>query len=144
MPDREILNSLPYRLRSRFEWLGGYVQTLIDSEEAEKKAKRKLTRSEIQLIQLIVFVHSLDFFFREGTRAARGAVNGLQALGVPGFTVGSTEFRGENENVTRGEDVANRLMEYLSGNELFRSIPQGQTPTELTKSLRRRIIRGEA
>ena len=93
MPDREILNSLPYRLRSRFEWLGGYVQTLIDSEEAEKKAKRKLTRSEIQLIQLIVFVHSLDFFFREGTRAARGAVNGLQALGVPGFTVGSTEFR---------------------------------------------------
>jgi len=144
MPDREILNSLPYRLRSRFEWLGGYVQTLIDSEEAETKAKRKLTKSQIQLIQLIVFVHSLDFFFREGTRAARGAVNGLQALGVPGFTVGSTEFRGENENVTRGEDVANRLMEYLSGNELFRSIPQGQTPTELTKFLRRRIIRGKA
>lgn len=144
MADREILNSLPYRLRSRFEWVGGYVQALIESEETDTTLGRRLTRDEVHSIQLIVFVTSLDFFFREGTSAARGAVNGLAALGVPGFKVGSTEFRGENENVTRGEDVANRLMEYLSGNELFRSIPQGQTPTELTKFLRRRIIRGEA
>ena len=144
MPDREILNSLPYRLRSRFEWVGGYVQAVLESEETETTRGRKLTKDEVHAIQLIVFVTSLDFFFREGTSAARGAVNGLAALGVPGFKVGSTEFRGENENVTRGEDVANRLMEYLSGNELFRSIPQGQTPTELTKFLRRRIIRGEA
>lgn len=142
MPSREILNQLPYRLRSRFEWIGGYVKALLDTEETETKAKRKLTKSEVQLIQLIVFVHSLDFFFREGTRAARGAIGSLETLGVPGFQVGSTEFRGENENVTKGEDLANRLREYLSDNELLNSIPSDQTPTDLTKYLRRRIIRG--
>ena len=33
MASRELLNGLPYRLRLRFDSLGGYVSSIVDQEE---------------------------------------------------------------------------------------------------------------
>jgi len=140
MEFRMILNQLPYSTRRRFEWVSGYVQAVVESLETGKTSKQKLTKIEIQVIQITVLVRCLEFFFREGSRAARGAVNGLETVGVRGFTIGSSEFLGENENVRMGDSLANQLMRSLANVEWLRSTPNDLTPSELTEWLYRKII----
>jgi hypothetical protein len=137
---RTILNQLPYSTRRRFEWVSGYVQAVVESLETGKTSKRKLTKSEIHVIQIAVLVRSLEFFFREGSRAARGAVNSLETVGVPGFTIGSSEFLGENENVSMGDSLADKLMRSLTNVEWLQSTPDDLAPSELIEWLYRKII----
>lgn len=139
MSDRDIVSRLPYRLRNRFESLGAYVKAVIDEEQRGTQKNMKLKRDHVQLIQLIVFIHCLDDFLREGTNAARGAVEGLGRLGIDGFSVGSTEFSGNNENVARGEVLADQLRAAVAEMDLFNSLPSNVGPTQLTQELIRRI-----
>lgn len=139
MSHHDIVNRLPYRLRNRFDSLSAYVKTIIDEEERTKAARFKLNRDRVQLIQLVVFIYCLDDFLREGTNAARGAVQGLSRIGLDGFSVGSNEFSGDNENVTRGETLANHLKAVVSKMELFASLPDGLGITQLTRTLIKEI-----
>lgn len=105
----QLINKLPYRLKARFESLGGYVQSLIDDQETKTAGGRHLSDDETSLIKVLIFIGTLDGFFREGSAAARSAVSSFEKLGMKGFRVGTTAFEGENENVRRGDTLSSQL-----------------------------------
>lgn len=105
----QIVNMLPYRLKARFESLGGYVQSLIDEQESGVGRRGRLSSDDVAFIKLLVFVGTLDQFFREGSTAARSAVRRFESLGMKSFKVGSTEFKGNNEHVRRGDTLSHQL-----------------------------------
>ena len=111
----DLIALLPRRMRGRFERLGAYVNDRINDILGEQVNSRlSLTRESRATIQLIVLTLYLEHFFREGTSAARGAVQASKSIKCDGFMVGQSVFRGENENVRRGEMLANRLHRVLA------------------------------
>ena len=106
---QQLISKLPYRLRARFDSLGSFVQSIVDEQEINTPPRDRLARSDIQTIQLVVFVQFLNFFFLEGTRAAIRAVDEFAPLGVSGFRIGSALFEERNENVMRGETLSESL-----------------------------------
>ena len=135
MTIHDMVGQLPSRLRIRFQSLSKYVRALIREQEEGLRRSNRLSNEDVQLIQLAVFIGSLHFFLREGSKAARGAVNGFESFGVPGFMVGTTEFVGENENVTQGERLAEELMAIAKQNDLLTDEMIDMTPTQLTLHL---------
>lgn len=136
---RDLINRLPYRLRNRFDSLSGFVKSVIDDHESKLPQRPRLSQNQVRLIQLIVFIHTLDDFLREGTAAARSAAVGFQELGVDGFVVGTTVFSGENENVMRGEVLADRLRLMVADLEVFDAVDSNQGPAQLTLDLWERL-----
>ncbi|WP_146115525.1 MULTISPECIES: hypothetical protein [Pirellulaceae] len=105
--------------------------------------RNRITAEQLGLIQLAVFVHSLEFFFREGTAAAKSATAGFEELGVEGFVVGATYFSGENENVMRGANLAERLSNAIRSLRGFEAVGSDRGITELTIHLWGVLRRGE-
>jgi len=105
----EVLLGMPYRLRTRFEWIGAYVTSVIEEERNTVSHVERLTRAEVQLVQLEVLSQYLDMFFRDGTAAAIKAVDVLNMMGVRGFSIGSSTFRGRNKEVMRGNKLSQSL-----------------------------------
>ena len=105
-PMEEVLLSMPYRLRKRFEWVGTYVNGVIEEERETVSEDQRLTRPEVQLVQLEVLTQYLDAFFRDGTTAAIKAVDVLKGMDVSGFSIGSSTFRGRNNEVMRGDRLS--------------------------------------
>jgi hypothetical protein len=148
MSIRDVLDSMPYRLRNRFESLGSYIQGCIERSVAE--LERDIEREVVvrdgdqirrpgnpilqvpsfeaqQAIQMMSFAVAVSRFFRDGTRAASLATSTIESLGTPGFSVGSTVFEGENENVRRGEELHLSLSEAME-DERFEDLVVSQTP----------------
>jgi hypothetical protein len=115
----DLVDLLPWRLKGRFESLGSYVDAVLHEHEEKIPKQRQLKNEDIQVIKLAVFIYALQDFFREGTRAAARAVDVFQALGVPGFTVGSSLFEGRNENVVRGDRLAQALWQAIGDTEIL-------------------------
>jgi hypothetical protein len=139
---RELVNQLPHRLRVRFESLSAYVKSIIDEEEQNVPDTKKLNQDAVQSIQLLVFAHTLNHFFQEGSRAARSAVATFEALGVSGFTVGSTTFEGDNENVQRGDVLSRELQDSLSAVSAFDPQHSALGVRQLTRRLMKQLKNG--
>ena len=78
-------------------------------------------------------------FFREGSRAAVAAVDEFHNLGVPGFQVGSSVFEGRNENVVRGDRLAETLRSAVADPELLSAINRANRMRDLVIDLLHRI-----
>lgn len=100
----------------------------------EERLKDRLSRDDLQAIQLAAFVYGLQDFLREGSRAAARAADAFAALGVEGFKVGREYFSGRNEAVTRGEILANQLVDEL------RQVPGLTAAIERHRSLRTLVV----
>jgi len=138
----EILRSLPYRLRLRFDSLGGYVSSILDENQGDLPRRNRLKPEEVQIIQIIVFIYALDFLFQEGTRAAMMAVSEFEKLGMAGFRIGSAHFEGENENVMRGRDLSDALRRTLSDSAILELIGSETSIKSLTIRLMRLVKNG--
>jgi hypothetical protein len=133
----EIVNQLPLKLQQRFDSLGGYVQGIIEEEAERLDRDIILTPEDRQVIQLAVFVYSLDTFLRAGTRAAREASVTFERLGLSGFQVGSTHFTSDNLNTQRGELLAAELGQTVSQTSLGRYIRNARSMKDLVTWLMR-------
>lgn len=147
MPDgipsiTEIVKMLPYRLQLRFDSLSGYVLGMIDHIRSERRIEVRLSREEIQLIQLAAFIYTLDYFFRAGTRAASEASTTFERFRLEGFQVGKTQFTRDNENTRRGENLANSLRESIAGTRLDRIIRTSRSLDSLVQTLVRGFANG--
>lgn len=104
-----ILNQLPPRIRSRFNGLPAYAKAVIEYDEKSLSLARKTSREQMEQIQVLFQLVLLDRFFRRGTEVAKQAVHELKAIGVDGFSVGSTTFEKDNDAVTRGDKLSKQL-----------------------------------
>lgn len=127
--DAHLIDLLPRRLRTRFEGLTGYVSSVLQ----EDRLADRLSRNQVQVIQLVTFVAALDTFLRQGTRVAAEAVDTFEELGVGGFRVGSQRFIGRNNEVMRGQMLSRRLRDAIEDDQLLALIGR-------QLSLRRLII----
>jgi hypothetical protein len=63
----------------------------------------------MQQIQILFQLVLLDRFLLRGTEVAKETVKEFEAGGMPGFSVGSSTFEGENEAVMRGANLSEQL-----------------------------------
>jgi len=135
----EIVNSLPRPIRLRFDSIGGFVQTIIAEHEEGLTPSERLSRDDRELIKLVVFAYALNQLFREGSAAARAAVDEFQRLGIPGFQIGSASFEGRNYNVMLGDKLAEQLMHCFDGTPLYDEIQNARGLSELTQTIIRKV-----
>jgi hypothetical protein len=135
----DLIDLLPRRLKTRFESIGGFVDAVIREREDNLPKQRRLKSDDIGIIKLAVLIFALQEFFREGSRAAVLAVDEFQALGVPGFKVGSSLFEGKNENVLRGYELADALRKAVSDPEILSAIDRTSRMRDLVLDLMRRV-----
>jgi len=138
MADGDWASGLPRSVRSRLDGLGNYVTSVLE----EIGLKDKLSRDDVQAIQLAAFVYGLEEFLREGSRAASRATAAFADLGVSGFTVGREYFSGRNEAVMRGETLANALVEVMQGRALPDTVGRPASLRALVISLAQERSRG--
>lgn len=132
----DIVQQLPRRLQVRFESLRGYVQGILDEENAKLNQQIKLTAEDIQFVQLAVFIYGLDGFFRAGSSAARGAASTFTSFGAKGgFQVGQSVFTEDNENTRRGDELASELQLAISNSPVSRLIKNASSMNALVRSL---------
>jgi hypothetical protein len=135
----QIINGLPRPIRLRFDSLGGYVQGVISEDQENLPAPQHLTQQETEMVKLVVFCYAATRFFKEGSEAARSAVDEFKRFEIPGFQVGSTIFEGRNRNVTLGDTLATDLMRAFEGSPLQHFITSAENMTDLVRALARRI-----
>jgi hypothetical protein len=140
----EIIGQLPRKMQVRFESLGRFVNGIIEEEKAKLDRNIVLTKEDVQIIQLAVFIYSLDNFFRFGTYAARNASASFEQFNLSGFTVGSSVFTRDNINTMRGEELANQLRNVISSTPLAPFIRTAPTMAELVSTLIQELQDGEA
>jgi hypothetical protein len=139
-----LKRSLPRNLENRFVSLASYVNSIIDVERQNNKRFPKLTEQQITLIQLLVFVYTLDNFMRTGTLAARTASNIFSQFDMDGFKIGSKSFTANNENTLLGENLANGLQESIGQAELEELVKNSKSIRELILSIVRRLTNGQS
>ena len=137
----DFIDLLPRRLKTRFESIGAFVDAVVQEREDSLPKEKRLKNDDIGIIKLAVLIFALQEFFREGSRAAVRAVDEFQALGVPGFKVGSSLFEGRNENVVRGDKLAEALREAVSDPEILSAIDRTPRMRDLVLDLMRRVRR---
>lgn len=147
MPDYDqtiarMIQRLPMPLQNRFTSLGGYVRGLVEEEEQRLKRKLAFGNNDIQLIQLAAFVYLLDYYFREGTRAAASAALMFEEYHLSGFSVGSTVFTRNNENTRRGALLAYELRQVLADTPIAVVIEQSTSVRALVSRMIREMSNG--
>lgn len=135
----EIIRLLPQPLQKRFYSLGNYVEAAI--EEQEESKRKRLKREDISYIQLAVFVYSLNWLLREGTKAAQRSIEVLEDFGAAGFNVGSVAFRKDNENTLLGRRLAEKLIQSLENTSLLEHVRKAKSISALIKNLRDELSR---
>jgi hypothetical protein len=131
----DFIDLLPRRIKTRFESIGSFVDTVIQERERTVPSDRRLKRDDIRVIKLAVFIFALQEFLREGSRAASIAVDEFKALGVTGFKVGSSLFEGRNENVVRGDELAKALRSAVGDTEILSAIDRAPRMRDLIINL---------
>jgi hypothetical protein len=131
----EIIQRLPQKLQVRFNSLGNYVQGIIDEESFKSQKEIKLSRDDIELIQLAAFIYSLDSFLRAGTYSAKAASTIFEDFESEGFQIGSTVFTRNNANTMRGEVLADELRSIVERTRLGRIIRNSPTMKHLIATL---------
>ena len=114
--------SLPRNLENRFTSLSAYVRSIIEAEQQRNHNFPRLSEKQINLIQLIVFVYSLDNFFRLGTAAAQNASNIFNQFEIRSFRIGQKSFTADNQNTMLGENLANSLRKSLRNTGLTKYV----------------------
>jgi hypothetical protein len=122
----DLFGSLSSSIRKRMDSAGRYVAEVVADEEADFTSTHRLSRRQLEALQLVCTAWMLDRLLQEGTHAARAAVDELRDSGVDGFSIGSDEFRGRNENVERGALLSDALRRSIGEPELFSRMDQAR------------------
>ncbi len=141
--EKDLLIALPRRLRIRLESIGSYVTAIVHELDAPRQKANRLKREQIQQIQLVVFIYALDHLLQEGTNAAIGAVDTFKALGLGGFSVGSTSFAERNRNVNRGQELSLALRSAIENQELLNLIDNARGIGSLIRESYEEVRRGQ-
>jgi hypothetical protein len=129
--------SLPRNLENRFTSLSAYVRSIIEVEQQNNRDFPRLSENQISLIQLVVFVYSLDSFFRLGTVAAQNASNIFSQYEISGFRIGQKSFTARNENTMLGEHLANNLRSSIIDTGFSKYIQNATSIRDLILSINR-------
>jgi hypothetical protein len=125
MDSADFLNSNPKFLMARFFSINRFVwDTLIpdhlrqDLIGHKKKSERKQEFTRLKSISneasILVYIFLLRKFFKDGSEAAKSAVDTFKELNVDGFYIGSNYFSGRNDKVLQGEKIAYFLLESIT------------------------------
>lgn len=131
-------DSLPRALKLRLDGIGSYVVAVLE----EKDYLRRISKPDLQRIQMATFLKTLDEFLRDGTEAAIRSVDAFLELGVEGFQIGSERFEGRNDAVMRGANLSQRLRRAIEDPEVLRVIESGQALRDVVIDLGRRFRNG--
>lgn len=138
----DIKYALPRSLLNRLSSIGSYVRSIVAEEEEGVPKRQRLTGVEVETITQVVFACLLSQFFREGSQAARSAVDEFERNGVNEFSIGATVFGKRNENVMRGDTLAGLLLESV-GNLPIRDLLQTSTsPRDMVLDLMKKVRNG--
>jgi len=107
----DFRESLPSSFRHRFDSLGGYINAIL---EQKRKGEPKLTKREIEFIQIVVFITVLKRFLVEGAKAAQMTLDELKEQGIKSFSIGSSHFEEGSEDLRRGFVLASELLNAIS------------------------------
>ena len=134
----EWSDSLPRALKTRLDGIGSYVVAVLE----EKDYLHRISKPNLQRIQMVASLKSLDEFLRDGTEAAILSVDAFAELGVAGFRIGTEHFEGRNEAVMRGATLSQNLRRSIEDPELLGFIESGQTLRDVVVELGRRLRSG--
>jgi sugar phosphate isomerase/epimerase len=99
----ELLAALPATLRRRFASLDKYTKEItlrqLEKRNLSKKAMRDFLRNHLAEVQGAVLAIAVFRYLEDGIAAAEGAITIAKSLGVEGFTVGSTAFSEDSQEV---------------------------------------------
>lgn len=122
MNSNDFLSFTPKFLQSRFYSINKYVWDILVPRPADllmrrKKNERKKELERIKSISneasIIVYIYLLNKFFKEGSSAAKSAVDTFKELNIEGFYIGQNYFSGRNNKVLQGERIAQVLLESI-------------------------------
>ena len=120
--------NVPIFLLKRFSSIKGLAWQYLYSDDerrrilqkyknkGERKERYNEMKEEVDELAKLLFLFGMYKFFYEGTQAAVKAVDIFREIDIPGFSVGRDIFEKRNENVMRGERLANAMLNAV-GNE---------------------------
>ena len=151
MGNSDLLKSIPYFLQLKVRSLRKYtwaellpsstlnlILSRVDTQN-EKDAEFKRLKGIVDEATSAGIIFLLLKTFQEGHEAAKMAVDTFQDLGVEGFSIGSQYFEGRNENVMRGEVLAQKLLDKISDEELVQLISDSDYLYEIINYYRRYV-----
>ena len=120
----EVMKYAPRYLSLRYGSLNSYVwdrlfppeyknKLLRYRNDETKKERIEWMKSLADEASLLSFIFVTKKIFKEGSQAAKDAVDILAKLDVNEFFLGRTCFSGRNENVILGDVLAEKLMSVL-------------------------------
>lgn len=142
-----MTENTPKYIRDRFFNLRGYVwHELFPKDEFVQKLNRRATKQEKRIFKgkvndilneaaLVLSIFLMRKFFADGTKLAIEAVDVFFKLNLEGFSVGSVEYSGRNENVMMGQILSEKLYEHLPI-EVNKLIEGKQYPYEIIELYR--------
>jgi hypothetical protein len=121
----DFVNSTPKFLMARFFSINKFVWDNLVSDQLrqdligrKKKSERRQEFARLKSISneasMLVYIFLLNKFFKQGSEAAKTAVDTFKELNVDGFYIGSNYFSGRNDKVLQGEKIANLLLESIT------------------------------
>ncbi|HCY77478.1 MAG TPA: hypothetical protein DHV28_16300 [Ignavibacteriales bacterium] len=104
--------------------------------QLERKKEINRLRKIINEASYIVFIFLLIKFFKEGTNAAIKAVDTLKSLDIDEFQIGSQVFKGRNENVMNGDNLAQKLLDTIEDEKLVKLIKKSNYSKDIIERYR--------
>lgn len=151
MQSANLFEGAPKFLTTRFSSISKYVsETLIPESTIRQKTLKYRTKDEkleeqnrLKLVaneaSIVTFIFLTYKFFKEGSNAAKQAADTFNELGVEGFYIGRTYFSERNENVIKGEVIAERLLNSISNEEIKDLVKNSQYIYEILNIYKRQI-----
>jgi hypothetical protein len=134
MPTGDILSGAPLFLQKRYGSIKAYVRSTIETEFPRLDIA-KISRADLEFVQLIAFVFILRGFFEDGHRAAKEAVRIFGELDVTEFSIGSNRFAENSYALELGEELGRDLLARIDDRELRSLITSSSSLGELIHTL---------
>lgn len=119
---QDILSELPPSVRRRFTSLDKYIREIatrqLENRNLSRKRIRDFLRTHLEDIQTAVLVIVVARYLADGIAAAEGAVEVARSLDVQGFTVGSTNFSEDSDDLAAWRSVHSQLESVIEEYEL--------------------------
>lgn len=142
MNNKDLIG-VPRFILSRFQSVNSFVWDSLFPEQKllrllgnlttkkQRTARMRELKKISQEASVAYFIYDVKRFFNAGSAAARNAVDIFAELDVNGFYIGTSLFKGRNENVTMGDDLAKKLLASITDKELRDLILNAQSASRI-------------
>lgn len=97
----------------------------------ENKTELARLKDIVNEASIVIFIFLMKRFFLDGTDAAIQAVDTFKELGVKGFQIGSKKFADRNKNVMKGKELAAKLIDSITNEELKELVNESQYANQI-------------